>query len=386
MLIKHGLSGEYKFTGKQGVMDYIIQAGCIQFDPVDVCGKNAEIILQSRVKNFKKEILAELLYKDRLLIDYPDKQLSIMPSKNWHYFGRLREQARQGGLRFEGLKQLEEEAKNYIRENGAVSSAELPLTGKLHWNSAIHWSGSWDGEINTARAVLEQLYSAGELIIHHKKGTRKYYDLALKHIPHELEKPEPFPDDYGHIKWRVLRRIGAVGLLWNKASGAWLGINGLSTAIRNKIFENLIENGEIIPVYIEGIKTCFYCQASDFPIFESLGQSVFKPRMELIAPLDCLMWDRKLIQDIFNFSYQWEIYAPENKRKYGAYTLPVIYGETFAGRIDIACDRKTNTLLVKNIWLEDGVKNTKKFKDTLSKTLKRFADFNKCTDISISRN
>lgn len=41
------------------------QAGCIRFAPVDVCGKNAELTLQSRVKNFKKTMLSDLLYKDR---------------------------------------------------------------------------------------------------------------------------------------------------------------------------------------------------------------------------------------------------------------------------------------------------------------------------------
>lgn len=66
------------------------QAGCIQFDPVDSCGKNAELTLQSRVKNFKKQTLHELLYKDYKLVDYPDKNLSIIPIENWPYFKRYR--------------------------------------------------------------------------------------------------------------------------------------------------------------------------------------------------------------------------------------------------------------------------------------------------------
>ena len=79
MLLKHGLIGEYKFTGKQGIIDFIRQAGCVQFDPVDICGRNADIILNSRVGDYKKEMLDELLYKDRRLIDYYDKHLSVFP-------------------------------------------------------------------------------------------------------------------------------------------------------------------------------------------------------------------------------------------------------------------------------------------------------------------
>lgn len=48
LLLKHGLLGPYWFRGKNGALEYVRQAGCIQFDPVDVCGKNAELVLQVR--------------------------------------------------------------------------------------------------------------------------------------------------------------------------------------------------------------------------------------------------------------------------------------------------------------------------------------------------
>ena len=69
ILAKQGLIGAYRFTGKKGAYDYVRQAGCIQFDPVDVCGKNAELTLQSRVKGFRKSMLQELLYEDRKLVE-----------------------------------------------------------------------------------------------------------------------------------------------------------------------------------------------------------------------------------------------------------------------------------------------------------------------------
>lgn len=93
MLLKQGLLGEYRFIGKQGAYEYVRQAGCIQFDPVDACGKNAELTLQSRVKGFTKKMLYELLYEDRLLLDFPDKNLSILPMEDWPYFERYREAA-----------------------------------------------------------------------------------------------------------------------------------------------------------------------------------------------------------------------------------------------------------------------------------------------------
>ena len=223
MLLKQGLLGEYKFTGKQGAAEFVRQAGCIQFDPVDVCGKNAELTLQSRVKGFTKKTLYELLYEDRVLVDFPDKNLSIFPVEDWPYFERYRKAARESGRRFPEIARLQEQAREYIAQNGAVSSDELPIEGDIYWHSAIHWSGMWGEKANAARSVLEQLYSDGELVIHHKQGTRKFYDLARNHIPAELlDAPDPLPDDFAHLKWRLLRRISAVGLLWNRPSDAWL--------------------------------------------------------------------------------------------------------------------------------------------------------------------
>ena len=82
LLAKQGLLGDYRFSGKEGAYAYIRQAGCIQYDPVDVCGKNAELTLQSRVKGFRKSMLFDLLYRDRLLVDYADKELSIWPAED----------------------------------------------------------------------------------------------------------------------------------------------------------------------------------------------------------------------------------------------------------------------------------------------------------------
>lgn len=383
LLRKHGLLGPHTFKGKQGALAYVRQTGAIQFDPVDVCGRNAELVMQSRVKEYAKNMLEALLYQDRLLFDYPDKNLSILPIEDWPYFERYRHAAREGAAKFEGLSELEEQAKAYIRDNGPVSSDALPLSGKMQWHSHIHWSGSWGEDSNTARAVLEQLYSTGELVIHHKSGTRKYYDLAHKHVPQAiLAAPDPLPDDFDHRVWRVLRRIGAVGLLWNKPSDAWLYIWGLKSPERANVFTRLLEEEKVLAVSVEGIKDTLYCRADDMPLIDMVQQDpTFRSRCEFLAPLDCFLWDRKLIKALFGFEYAWEIYTPAVKRKYGHYTLPLLYGERFAGRIEAVVDRKTQTLQVRNLWYEDGVRQTKKLVDALDGTIHRFAAFNGCSSV-----
>lgn len=385
MLLKQGLLGEYRFTGKQGAAEFVRQAGCIQFDPVDVCGKNAELTLQSRVKGFTKQTLYELLYEDRVLVDFPDKNLSIFPVEDWPYFERYRRAARESGMRFPELAGLEEQAKTYIARNGAVSSDELPIEGDIHWHSAIHWSGTWGGKSNAARAVLEQLYSNGELVIHHKQGARKFYALAKDYVSSELlTAPDPLPDDFDHLKWRVLRRISAVGLLWNRPSDAWLNIWGLKSTERNRAFGELLEEGKILEIRVAGIKPLLYCNAEDLPVAERVfGSETYKARCEFLAPLDCFLWDRNLIKELFGFDYRWEIYTPADKRKYGFYVLPVLCGEKFAGRIEAVADKKSGMLTVKNFWYEDGVRQTKKLSAEIEKCVKRFAKFNECGEVRV---
>ena len=100
ILIRQGLLGGHRFVGKAGACAYVKQAGCIQFDPVDVCGRNAELTLQARVKGFTKKVLSDLLYQDRLLVDYCDKELAIWHRDDWPYFEDYRQRSREHGRQF----------------------------------------------------------------------------------------------------------------------------------------------------------------------------------------------------------------------------------------------------------------------------------------------
>ena len=387
ILLRQGLLGKYRFAGKDGAYRYVRQAGCIQYDPVDVCGKNAELTLLSRVKGFTKKTLADLLYKDRLLVDYADKELAIWAREDWPYFAPYRERSRMHGNQFQGLAELEEKAIAYIREHGPVSSDTLPLEGTIFWHSSMHWSGHWEKESQAARSVLEQLYTDGVLLIHHKSGTRKYYDLAEKYFDAELlNAPSPCPDAEAFRQWRVARRIGAVGLLWNRRSDAWLGMD-MNTEERNRAFAELEESGRICEVRTEGIRFPLYLLKEDLPLLESVLDDTAdrKPRLEFLAPLDPMLWDRKLIEALWDFQYSWEIYTPREKRRYGYYVLPVLYGEKLIGRMEAVAERKTQSLEVRHIWYEEGVRQTVKLKKALEGAVKRLAAFNDSTEIRWDR-
>ncbi|MBR3813291.1 MAG: YcaQ family DNA glycosylase [Spirochaetaceae bacterium] len=376
ILYKQGLLGEHRFAGKSGVLEFVRQAGCIQFDPIDVCGKNAELVLQSRVSGFSKQMLYELLYEDRKLLDNWNKNLSIIPVENWKYFKRDRDWHLENERSFEEIQAVCAKIKNIIAERGPQCSADLEMPEKVDW----YWA-----KTKLSRAALEHMYYRGELAIHHKKKSLKYYDLIERCIPQEiLQEPDPCPDDFDHKKWRVLERIGSLGLLWNRPSDAWLGIGDLKADTRSKVFDALLAEKRIVPVHVESIKHTLYCLAEDAAIAEIIRKSADaaatekaaeKPRCEFIAALDNMMWDRNLIKALWNFDYKWEIYTPATKRKYGYYVLPVLYGENFIGRIEPVFDKKAQTLKIANLWYEPEVKVTKKIDSAVAATVKRFERF-----------
>ena len=384
ILSKQGLLGKYRFAGKPGAYQYIRQAGCIQYDPVDVCGKNAELTLQSRVRGFTKKMLADLLYKDRLLVDYTDKELSIWPREDWPFFSSYRDRSKMHGAGFPGIPELEEQAIAYIRKHGPVSSDTLPIQGKVFWHSSMHWSGNWHGTSPAARSVLEQLYTDGVLLIHHKSGSRKFYDLADRYFSRELlDAKNPCPNEMSFLAWRIKRRIGAVGLLWNRRSDAFLGID-MNTEQRDAAFEKLEAEGLIQKAAVEGIRFPMYFLTEDLPLAEAVLFDAIdlRWRLEFLAPLDPMLWDRKLVETVWNYQYSWEIYTPAEKRKYGYYVLPMLYGEKMAGRIEAAADRKAETLVVKNIWYEPGIHQTKKLNAAVDAAIGRLAKLNNCSRIA----
>ena len=374
ILQKQGLLGDYKFAGKAGSLEFIRQAGCLQFDPIDVCGKNAEIVLQSRISEFTKAMLYELLYIDRKLLDYFDKNLSIIPVENWVYFERERDRHRNWERSQYKIKEVHDKIITAISENGPLCSSDLDLSQKVDW----YWSST-----KLSRAALEHLYFSGELGIHHKRGTIKYYDLIENLVPQDiLNQSEPYPCDFDYRKWCVLQRIGSLGLLWNRASDAWLGISGLKAGERTNIFSELLSEGRIASVKVENINHILYCRIEDIKLIEAIRKETFKKlRCEFIAPLDNMMWDRKLIKALFGFEYKWEIYTPVENRKYGFYVLPILYGDNFVGRIEIVADKKAKILSVKNVWFEEDVKQTKKILSEIEGCVKRFARFNECESI-----
>jgi uncharacterized protein YcaQ len=366
ILAHQGLWPPYAAEGKSGVLDYIRRVGCIQFDPLNIVGRNPELVLQARVSDFRPAMLEELLYEDRKLLDAWDKNMSIYCVEDWPYFCRRREAAqRYYGDSSRPATSVLPQVRKAIEEQGPLSSIDLDFDQTVDW--------SW-APTRLARAALESMYAWGELIIHHKVNTRKVYDFASRHIPEELlSASDPNETEEQFHDWYVLRRIGSVGLLWNKAGNAWLGMRGIKSKERTAALTRLLRQGKVVEARVEGIEPPLYMRSEDRAILDNmLDSDGLSPRAVILAPLDNLLWDRRFAEELFDFYYVWEVYKPVAERRYGYYVLPILYGDQFVARFEPGRDKKSGALTIKNWWWESGVNPSEKMRADLLDCFKRF--------------
>jgi uncharacterized protein YcaQ len=94
-----------------------------------------------------------------------------------------------------------------------------------------------------------------------------------------------------------------------------------------------------------------------------------------LAPLDQVS-ARGRAKILFGFDYIWEVYKPEHQRRFGYYTLPILWGERLVARFDSKLDRTNNTFVVLGFWLEDAaLGDDQAFAEALARGFARFVRF-----------
>jgi uncharacterized protein YcaQ len=369
-ILRHqGLLPPQRLLGKEGIIEYVGRVGCIQFDPLDIVGRNPELVLQSRIDNYSPAMLEELLYVDRRLVDGWDKMMAIYRTEDWpNFYYRQREAALKSTRRqSDVVQEVMPEVRQSIQERGPLSSIDLEHDRKVDW--------PW-GPTRLAKVALENLFYLGELVIHHKVHTRRVYDLASRHISEEiLNSPDPHATQEQYHDWHISRRIGGTGLLWVNPA-LWRGVYEAGSAASLAAIKRLIKKGEVKELRVEDVGKPLFMRSIDMPELEAVIESNNDiVCAAIIAPLDNLMWARELINALFDFKYRWEVYKPVAERKYGYYVLPVLYGDRFVARFEPGRDKKRGALIIKNWWWEAGVGKSEEMCGALQDCFARFLKY-----------
>ena len=365
-----GLSFPNEFEGEEGIIQLFERLGSIQYDPLNVIGKNADLVLQSRIPGYKESMLKKLLYQDRVLVDGWDKMMSIYLTSDFPYFHHIRK-AKDNDIRRtldyrNQSKSMDyvEHVLEYIKEHGPTYPKDIDL-GSIE-------KGIW-GHGKISSAVCDYLWNIGRLGIVEKNNVIKKYDLIENLIDQEFIDHDPVSDMDDFLKWYVLRRIGSIGIYWSKSGPGWYNHFIYKEALRKPIIKALVEENKLTLVKVTGMKEDFYIRSQDIPILRDSKDNIKK--VKFIAPLDNLLWDRKFLLQVFDFDYTWEVYVPESKRKYGYYVIPVLYGNDLIARFEPAGKRSLNDFSIKNWWWEENVNITKEMMNEILDAIKQLTHF-----------
>ncbi len=150
---------------------------------------------------------------------------------------------------------------------------------------------------------------------------------------------------------KLLSRYRAHGLLGaGGAGGTFARI--ANPPERRALQKELVEDGALVPVEIDGMRGKRFVLREEVALLEAPPEPT--PSVAFIAPFDSLLWDTALLAGLFDFDYVWEGFFKPDKRRWGYYVLPIVFGDRFVGRIEPRIDRDRALVEVLDVWWQDG--------------------------------
>jgi uncharacterized protein YcaQ len=350
----HGFFQQKK--GIKGTLEVCRKQPCIQSDPIEVAGRNADLTLQSRVKDYRQEYLSQLLYKTRDLFEYHCKMLSILPMELYPVFAWLRNRLSKRHAPF--FKEHEKETALILKmlEDGPVNSRDFKGWKKV----------SWWGSTALSRVILERLWSSGKVMIHHRDGSVKYYALTEDVIPNNISG---LPDETC-VKEMVNTIVRASRIVSpSRAPEQWYAV-GKTKKVR-ELLKILEKEGSIFSINLDGFRGPVYAPVEDKKMWEDPAPPD-TDYVRFLAPLDPLNWNRALFNAIYEMEYSWEVYKKAEDRKYGYYCLPVLFNGDYVGLIEPFYRKKEKILEVRSLHILKSV--DKRFERAFEEELARFCE------------
>jgi hypothetical protein len=346
----HGLRAPELPRGKAGVRALLERLRCIQLDPLDPLGTNADLVALARVDGIARgDVYRHLLpghafehfAKERCLLPasaFPWYRAELAIEAPWWSHGERLRRLPAGVVE----KVLEE-----VRARGPVAADDLSDHGRVE---PLDWSG-WRGTPHAAKMALEVLQTRCEVVVSGRGPRGKQYDVPERALPHvantRVHPPGRSTEErvLAFRRWAVLERVEAAGLLSRAGGSTW---SMLEPARRDRIPEQLLAAGAVEEVQVAGSRRTYLAPRD----FAARRHRAPDGRVRLLGPLDPLLWDRGLIRAAFAFDYTWEVYRPAHLRRFGWYVCPLLRGDALVGRLDGAI--ADGALRVRAVWAEPG--------------------------------
>jgi uncharacterized protein len=381
VLGKQGLYPGRRWQGKAGVMAALRAGADVQVDPLHVVARSHDIALHGRVLNYQPSQLTEVLYEDRTGFE-TGGSVNVYPIEELPYFrvvmARKQHEARQVQFAEEHAETLEMVRQAMVSQGpqSAANFAESPTRKSTN----TFRSGK------VANQALYYLWLTGETLTSHRQGLERVFDLRERLVPAQFNVAATADEAAAFFALKVLQRGGLLSAQqWRTWFAGTIGLSVRSAEVAARL-EALLSEEKIVRVFVEDEpKIPYLLLAEDLPLLEQLHagrlphdweplETTTEEEMTFLAPLD-IVSARGRALPLFDFEYLWEVYKPPEQRRWGYYTLPVLYQERLVARTDLKLERTTNTLVVKGFWLEHHATTTEAFMAALARAFQRFMHF-----------
>lgn len=341
--LRKSLYFDHPFTTTEEAIRY---HGYIQIDPIDVCGKMHDLILRNRVRNYRRDDLLKAVYQKpkREFFEHYVGVLVALPVEDYRYLlprmkSRRTDDGYSGALDTD-QKKMARRILTRIKAEGPLCSSDFEDTGRSQTG--------WGTNGTLAKTTLDKLFFHGRLLIARRDNFRRVFDLPERVLPETVLVTRPATQ---------------------KEIDRWV----LMTKLRQRRLVALTSpQVKLVREWVTKVTftdhTPLYCLREDIGALQRANEASAKENkgVHFLAPLDPIIYDRKVTKRLWDFDYTWEVYTPPAKRVRGYYALPILHGTQIVGHIDPKVDRTTNTLHAK-VVVDKGT--------DMTATLKEFREF-----------
>jgi len=381
ILGKQGLWPGRRWRAIQGTDQAMRAMEYLQLDPLQVIARSQDIQLHSRVLDYTPGMWEDVTYQKRQFFDWGG-WLAVRPMDELPYWLVVMHRERDGNYGDARIRSIASEHADAIvemrailKERGVVSNRDFEMATRTR-------TQSYRGRKDSALA-LYYLWRTGEVMTHHRDRFERVYALTEKVAPAQLIRASSEAET---DRFLIKKEVSFNGLSRiSRTSDSFHG-RGEPDRAAKKALETLLADGDIIEVMVEGWKGVQYAPGSDVKTLQELNaeriptawtplETTTTEEVVFLAPLDNVS-ARGRAKVVFGFDYVWEVYKPEPQRKFGYYTMPILWGDRLVARFDSKLDRTTNTFVILGFWLEDEtLGKDEAFAEALARGFARFVTF-----------
>jgi uncharacterized protein YcaQ len=369
-LQSQGLSNTNLFgKGKKAVLSALEHLGYVQIDTLAVVERAHHHTFWTRVPDYQVEHLYHLVEEGKVF-EYWFHAASYLPIRDFRYAIPQMLLFKRGEARY--YNNVDPKILSYVQDRIRLDGPQKARDFK----SLDKKSGSW-WDWKPTKVALEKLFMQGDLMVCGRDGMEKIYDLTERVLPETTNTTEPTPLEYAeYLVKTYLRAYGVttVKQITHLKTGTTLRKNV------ELILQSMLEAKAVQQINIQGLPTIFAVPAL---LDKEIKPS--SPEIRLLSPFDNSVIHRERLACLFGFDFRLECYTPREKRQYGYFCLPILFGDKFIGRVDCKAHRKNSKLELIHLNIENTDLEVESWLEVFVKAINRFAAFNGCQSVKLAK-